>query len=42
MRHLIAGNWKMHGLAGELEEIAAIAAAAATTPASPVSCLPSI
>jgi hypothetical protein len=32
MRHLIAGNWKMHGTEGKLAEIAAIAAAAEATP----------
>ena len=34
MRHLIAGNWKMHGTEGKLAEIAAITAAAEATPSS--------
>jgi triosephosphate isomerase len=32
MRHLIAGNWKMHGLAQQLGEIAAIAASVKAAP----------
>jgi triosephosphate isomerase len=32
MRSLIAGNWKMNGLGGDLAEIAALARALATTP----------
>lgn len=38
MRPLIAGNWKMHGLAAELGEIEAIAASVEATP-SPVDVL---
>jgi len=34
MRPLIAGNWKMHGTALQLGEIAAIAAAVRTAPAA--------
>ncbi len=33
MRPLVAGNWKMHGLKGQLAEIRAIAASARTAPA---------
>ena len=42
MRHLIAGNWKMHGLAAQLADIQAIAEyVQATTPeADVVVCLP--
>jgi len=42
MRPLIAGNWKMHGLARQLGEIGAIAAAVETThpPADILICLP--
>ena len=32
MRPLIAGNWKMHGLAQQLGEIAAIAASVEAAP----------
>ena len=34
MRPLIAGNWKMHGMAPQLGEIEAVAASAKTTPPS--------
>ena len=41
MRKLVAGNWKMHGAAGDLHEVEAIAAAAAGLPAVDVAlCLP--
>jgi triosephosphate isomerase len=42
MRPLIAGNWKMHGLAPQLAEIAAIAASVKATPsfADLLICLP--
>jgi len=42
MRPLIAGNWKMHGLAPQLAEIAAIAASVKATPpfADVLICLP--
>ena len=40
-RKLIAGNWKMHGIAADLEEVKAIAAAAARFPAVDVAlCVP--
>ena len=34
MRTLIAGNWKMHGMAAQLDEIEAVAASAISTPPS--------
>ena len=42
MRGLIAGNWKMHGLAAQLAEIEAVAAAIAATPskADTLICVP--
>jgi triosephosphate isomerase len=42
MRRLIAGNWKMHGLAAQLAEIEAIAASVAATPpkADTLICVP--
>lgn len=43
MRKLVAGNWKMHGLSADLEEIRAIAAAAQDYPNVDVAlCVPSI
>lgn len=40
-RKLVAGNWKMHGLRGQLSEIAAIDAAAAAAPGVDVAlCVP--
>ena len=40
-RKLIAGNWKMHGIASDLEEVQAIAAAAGRFPAVDVAlCVP--
>ena len=42
-RKLVAGNWKMHGLAADLKEIEAIAAAAARNPQVDVAmCVPAI
>ncbi|WP_310468773.1 triose-phosphate isomerase [Sphingomonas sp.] len=42
-RKLVAGNWKMHGLAADLREIEAIAAAAAQNPEVDVAmCVPAI
>ena len=41
MRKLVAGNWKMHGVAADLEEVEAIAAAARRFPSIEVAlCLP--
>ena len=42
MRRLIAGNWKMHGLAAELAEIEGVAASVAATPpkADTLICVP--
>ena len=43
LKKLIAGNWKMHGLSGDLEEVKAIAIAAALYPAVDVAlCVPAI
>src|SRR6478672_12404017 len=43
LRKLVAGNWKMHGLSSDLEEIRAIAAAAQGYSAVDVAlCVPSI
>ena len=43
LRKLIAGNWKMHGLSSDLDEIRAIAAAAADYPELDVTlCVPAI
>ena len=43
MNKLVAGNWKMHGLAADLSEVAAIAAAARDYPAVDVAlCVPAI
>jgi len=43
LRKLVAGNWKMHGLSSDLEEIRAISAAAERYPAVDVAlCVPSI
>jgi triosephosphate isomerase len=43
LRKLVAGNWKMHGLASDLEEIRAIAAASRQYPGVDVAlCLPAI
>ncbi|HUE78123.1 MAG TPA: triose-phosphate isomerase [Sphingomicrobium sp.] len=41
LRKLVAGNWKMHGVAGDLDEVRAIAAAAARFPSVDVAlCVP--
>ena len=43
LKKLVAGNWKMHGLSSDLEEIRAIAAAARDYPAVDVAlCVPAI
>jgi triosephosphate isomerase len=43
LRKLVAGNWKMHGLSSDLDEVGAIAAAAADYPAVDVAlCVPAI
>jgi triosephosphate isomerase len=43
LRKLVAGNWKMHGLSSDLDEIQAIAAAASDYPEVDVAlCLPAI
>jgi len=43
LRKLIAGNWKMHGLSSDLEQVAAIARAAADYPGVDVAlCVPAI
>jgi len=43
LRKLVAGNWKMHGMSSDLEEVRAIAAAARGYPDVDVAlCLPSI
>ena len=43
LRKLVAGNWKMHGLSSDLEEIEAIAAASRDYPAVDVAlCVPAI
>lgn len=43
LKKLVAGNWKMHGLSSDLDEIRAIAAAANDYPAVDVAlCVPSI
>ena len=43
LRKLVAGNWKMHGLSADLEEVRAIAAAAADYPGVDVAlCVPAI
>ncbi|HVM22253.1 MAG TPA: triose-phosphate isomerase [Sphingomicrobium sp.] len=43
LRKLVAGNWKMHGLSSDLDEIAAIAAAARDYPQVDVAlCVPAI
>ena len=43
LKKLVAGNWKMHGLSSDLDEIRAIASAAAQYPAVDVAlCVPTI
>src|SRR5947209_15145320 len=43
LKKLVAGNWKMHGLSSDLDEIRAIASAAAQYPAVDVAlCVPAI
>jgi triosephosphate isomerase len=43
LRKLVAGNWKMHGLSADLEEVQAIAAAAGNYPQVDVAlCVPAI
>src|SRR3954468_20204891 len=43
LKKLVAGNWKMHGLSVDLEEVEAIAAASAQYPAVDVAlCVPAI
>lgn len=43
LRKLVAGNWKMHGLSSDLEEVRAIAAASAQYPEIDVAlCVPAI
>lgn len=43
LRKLVAGNWKMHGLSSDLEQVAAIARAAADYPGVDVAlCVPAI
>ena len=43
LKKLVAGNWKMHGLSNDLDEVKAIATAAALYPAVDVAlCVPSI
>ena len=43
LRKLVAGNWKMHGLSSDLDEVRAIAAAAAEYPEVDVAlCVPAI
>jgi len=43
LRKLVAGNWKMHGLSSDLEQVAAIARAAADCPGVDVAlCVPAI
>ena len=39
-RKLVAGNWKMHGVAADLAEVTAIATAAKTAPVDVALCLP--
>jgi len=39
-RKLVAGNWKMHGLSGDLGEVAVVAMAAETVDADVALCLP--
>ncbi|HEY7959485.1 MAG TPA: triose-phosphate isomerase, partial [Sphingomicrobium sp.] len=43
LRKLVAGNWKMHGLSSDIDEIQAIAAAASDYPEVDVAlCIPAI
>ena len=39
LKKLVAGNWKMHGLSSDLDEIEAIAAAAQAIPQSTSRCV---
>ena len=39
-RKLVAGNWKMHGLSGELGEVSVVSVAAETIDADVALCLP--
>ena len=43
LKKLVAGNWKMHGLSNDLDEVKAIAAAAALYPTVDVAlCVPAV
>ena len=43
LKKLVAGNWKMHGLSSDLDEVRAIAAAAKDYPGVDVAlCVPAI